>query len=381
MDSLNNNTCPLTNLAAIAATNLATCFAVNLGTNAEAANSTYFDQLPVAQAHKWKFHTVDVVALAIISLFVIYCVLSKPEPYRRERDIDAEFARMHESLDRWLAGQPGHNPQTYRPRTGIPLLRINTLLGSAISHRPANGPVVPVRHVVPAHIEEIMDALAQIFKDVPFAISGRAALSIHGYAGIMVPHVTMLCQEENVRSVQNWVRARGLPRHGGEPFSFTMTNPRGAAVVCVRSTNEDYWVGFVGKYDCPMLDLPTLANRIAKAYIGALQRGADMAKQEAYKQDICWVLHQISRAPNRDQAFTEPGMSKWLMDPAFWEPFTASFPTTMELFAAAGLDLHERVMARPTHADVGAPKRARMRNALRSSVSKARRRLSRNTEN
>lgn len=348
MDSFSNaltntfdNTCLATNLANITTTattiaNLAISYATNN------TNTTAFDTLDTVDA-SIRSKKRDIVFLIIVISWITLILYGGGDcPDSKMVAFSVNGPTWSQAADQ----QPRNNAPAYQPRSR-PELSINTALASSISHRPVAGPAQPATHLVPALIRSVVDTLAQIFKDIPFVVSGRTALSIYGYHGIQVPHVTMLCTQANLRSVKNWVRARGLPRLSDNPFSFTIATPAGAALVRVRGTTESLSKVYVGEYGCPLITLPTLADRLAKAYVGAIREDADMVKQAAYMVDISWVLTQISRSERGMQWFSNVQPPTWLFQMAFWEPFLASFPGMKNLFESAGLDLRRAWVFHP----------------------------------
>lgn len=188
---------------------------------------------------------------------------------------------------------------------------------------------------------EVLNLIGRFFNHFPYAVCGTAALMSYGYHGYRHDHISITCYEESRDAIKCWAVANGMRDKSHSPDSFCLRTADGKPrLIYIRFTAR----GFasldtiqMGTFDTSVLTLPSILCSMARSYMRTLG-SISPRTQGHYADDITWTLNKIvTLADDRHKLTQERSID--VRCNAFWIPFTASFPHTVQLFANAGLAL------------------------------------------
>lgn len=184
--------------------------------------------------------------------------------------------------------------------------------------------------------------MGKTFPHFPCVVTGLAAMVYHGFNNRLPREVSLSFPARYHEVIRSWALSQGLLEIQDKPNSFGVVLSEGE-IRCIRARFLEH--GFeafrtvrAGDRAKPakVLNLPTIAVQIAKGYVAELNT-ADLRRQEVFAGDMRWTL----RAMQRLGQVLRPFYACRIVEHSFWEPFTLSFPDTLQLFAKVGLGLRE----------------------------------------
>lgn len=197
-------------------------------------------------------------------------------------------------------------------------------------------------------VREVSHIVHRAFDHLSYAISGLAALVIHGLdARPPTTVVDVVCSDDSRAVFGNWALTKGFRRHTSpaetldEVDVFRLTTRAGAErAIRVRSLGDFASLRLQLLRDADgtacVLSLPAIADVLAQGYVRELVRAVSAAGQDAFARDMRWVLRWIAAYGTGEDALS-PANAPHVAAGEFWLPFTLSFPDTVVLFQEAGL--------------------------------------------
>ncbi|GFP60085.1 hypothetical protein TASIC1_0015025400 [Trichoderma asperellum] len=192
-------------------------------------------------------------------------------------------------------------------------------------------------------VNEVIECVGRLFDHIPYAVCGTAALIYYGYRSYFPDHISITCPEESKEAIRCWALAKGMTPLPDNPDGFSVRVASGRTCpVCIKFMKN----GFealervrVGPGQASMVTLPSIANTIARSYVSRLHNSST-ERQALYARYLAWILKRMAEVPPTDpiQRFT-PERAKDIINRSFWIPFTLSYPETVPLFTAAGLEI------------------------------------------
>jgi hypothetical protein len=192
-------------------------------------------------------------------------------------------------------------------------------------------------------VNEVIDCVGRLFDHIPYAVCGTAALIYYGYRAYFPDHVSITCPEESKEAIRCWALAKGMTPSPDNPDGFSVRVASGRSCpVCIKFMKN----GFealervrVGPGQASMVTLPSIANTIARSYVFRLHNSST-ERQALYARYLAWTLKRMAEIPPGDpvQRLT-PDRARDIISRSFWIPFTLSYPETVPLFSAAGLEI------------------------------------------
>ncbi|KAL7793161.1 hypothetical protein V8C37DRAFT_378637 [Trichoderma ceciliae] len=192
-------------------------------------------------------------------------------------------------------------------------------------------------------VNEVIDCVGRLFDHIPYAVCGTAALIYYGYRAYFPDHVSITCPEESKEAIRCWALAKGMAPSPNNPDGFSVRVASGRTCpVCIKFMKN----GFealervrVGPGQASMVTLPSIANTIARSYVFRLHNSST-ERQALYARYLAWTLKRMAQVPPADpvQRLT-PDRARDIVSRSFWIPFTLSYPETVPLFSAAGLEI------------------------------------------
>lgn len=216
---------------------------------------------------------------------------------------------------------------------------------------------------------EMSTQIDRCFGHIPYAICGLSALVHHGFTQRKPTKIHVVCPSHARHVVRSWALAQAVPQvhdRTGNPNVFALRSRSGdwyavkvryAADFGEMGIHTHDMVSHLGpgsssspslsssssssfcKAPARVLDLPTLADEVAVAYVDQLRTAtAGLEKQKGFEEDMRWILARIAeRHAPADQDFAK--FVPHIVHNSFWLPFTASFPYAIQLFQRAGLEV------------------------------------------
>lgn len=194
-----------------------------------------------------------------------------------------------------------------------------------------------------ATVNEVVDCVGRLFDHIPYAVCGTAALIYYGYRAYSPDHVSITCPEESKEAIRCWALAKGMTPLPDNPDGFSVRVANGRSCpVCIKFMKNGFEaleVVRVGPGQASMVTLPSIANTIARSYVFRLH-SSSTDRQALYARYLAWTLKRMAEIPPSDpiQRLT-PERARDIISRSFWIPFTLSYPETVPLFAAAGLEV------------------------------------------
>ncbi|KAL7807750.1 hypothetical protein V8C44DRAFT_169298 [Trichoderma aethiopicum] len=192
-------------------------------------------------------------------------------------------------------------------------------------------------------VNEVVDCVGRLFDHIPYAVCGTAALIYYGYRAYSPDHVSITCPEESKEAIRCWALAKGMTPLPDNPDGFSVRVADGRSCpVCIKFMKNGFEaleVVRVGPGQASMVTLPSIANTIARSYVFRLH-SSSTDRQALYARYLAWTLKRMAEIPPSDpvQRLT-PERARDIISRSFWIPFTLSYPETVPLFAAAGLEV------------------------------------------
>ncbi|KAF3060610.1 hypothetical protein CFAM422_011124 [Trichoderma lentiforme] len=194
-----------------------------------------------------------------------------------------------------------------------------------------------------ATVNEVIDCVGRLFDHIPYAVCGTAALIYYGYRAYSPDHVSITCPEESKEAIRCWALAKGMTPLPDNPDGFSVRVASGRSCpVCIKFMKngfEQLEVVRIGPGQASMVTLPSIANTIARSYVFRLH-SSSTDRQALYARYLAWTLKRMAEIPPTDpvQRLT-PERARDIVNRSFWIPFTLSYPETVPLFQAAGLEI------------------------------------------
>ncbi|UKZ76004.1 hypothetical protein TrVFT333_003700 [Trichoderma virens FT-333] len=194
-----------------------------------------------------------------------------------------------------------------------------------------------------ATVNEVIDCVGRLFDHIPYAVCGTAALIYYGYRAYSPDHVSITCPEESKEAIRCWALAKGMTPLPDNPDGFSVRVASGRSCpVCIKFMKNGFEaleVVRIGPGQASMVTLPSIANTIARSYVFRLH-SSSTDRQALYARYLAWTLKRMAEIPPTDpvQRLT-PERARDIINRSFWIPFTLSYPETVPLFSAAGLEI------------------------------------------
>ncbi|KAM0256943.1 hypothetical protein ACHAQJ_004644 [Trichoderma viride] len=192
-------------------------------------------------------------------------------------------------------------------------------------------------------VNEVIDCVGRLFDHIPYAVCGTAALIHYGYRSYIPDHVSITCPEESKEAIRCWALAKGMTPSPNNPDGFSVRVASGrtcpVGIKFMKNGFEALERVRVGPGQASMVTLPSIANTIARSYVSRLHNSST-ERQALYARYLAWILKRMAQVPPTDpvQRLT-PDRARDIVNRSFWIPFTLSYPETVPLFSAAGLEI------------------------------------------
>ncbi|RFU73258.1 hypothetical protein TARUN_8992 [Trichoderma arundinaceum] len=192
-------------------------------------------------------------------------------------------------------------------------------------------------------VNEVIDCVGRLFDHIPYAVCGTAALIYYGYRAYFPDHVSITCPEESKEAIRCWALAKGMTPSPDNPDGFSVRVASGRSCpVCIKFMKNGFEaleIVRVGPGQASMVTLPSIANTIARSYVFRLHNSSP-ERQALYARYLAWTLKRMAEIPPTDPVQRlNPDRARDIVNRSFWIPFTLSYPETVPLFSAAGLEI------------------------------------------
>lgn len=186
-------------------------------------------------------------------------------------------------------------------------------------------------------VREISSLVHRAFDHLSYAISGLAAMVVHGCEERLPRLIDVVCSDESRAVFGNWALTKGFRGRADGFFSLVLANGsewfiRVGTVADFHSLRRQL-VRVTSENVTCVLSLPAIADVIAQGYVEALVR---KQRQDIWAEDMRYVLRFIAA----NKTVTErlcPVTVPHITSGDFWLPFTLAYPDTTALFFDAGL--------------------------------------------
>jgi hypothetical protein len=236
----------------------------------------------------------------------------------------------------------------------------------------------------PQTLAEIVDSLDRTLGHVPYAVSGLAAMALWGFADRPPVRVSIMCPEHSKEVIKSWAVANGAEYDAADPSSLGIFTAgevlrrvrikylraedfdrlpvtrravpirRSGAGPVARARYEDVLAGRAAAstmrqqaeddgFTRPrVLGLAAVINFAAHGYKHDERARKSQRTRRAVGEDILWAAERLAQGLAEGEEGVgplSPATVPEVIDPLFWEPFTAEYRPAARLFFQAGLSL------------------------------------------